>query len=77
MKKTYNDVPNLHAIVLRYLGTTEHRGARLLLYSPRFEQRIIVSRDYATSNIVCVFAYSYDRIGYVTRYDIKIWSQKS
>lgn len=52
MYKDYNDVPNMHAVVVRYHGPTNCKGARVSLYSPRFEQRIYCSRDYGTNNIV-------------------------
>jgi hypothetical protein len=49
--KKYKDVPNMHAILVKYHGPTNTRGSRVSMYSERFQERISVSYDYTTRDI--------------------------
>lgn len=46
-RRTFNDVPALHLIEVRFMGPTNHRGSRVRLTSPRFEQSVTISYDYS------------------------------
>lgn len=52
MQKKYNDVPNMHAIVVKYHGPTYTRGSKVSLYSPRFNQRVYIPYDFGARDIV-------------------------
>ena len=49
--KKYNDVPNMHAILVKYHGATNTRGSRVSMYSERFSERVSVSYDYRARDI--------------------------
>jgi hypothetical protein len=47
----YNEVPNMHAILVKYHGPTNTRGSRVSMYSYRFNVRVSVSYDYDKRDI--------------------------
>lgn len=42
---------NYHLIEIRYLPPTNHRGSRVSLHSPRFDDRLTIPYDYYYANI--------------------------
>lgn len=40
-------VPNLHVLIVKFLGATNSRGARVKITSERFEDSITISYDYS------------------------------
>lgn len=45
------NIPNLHAITVKYHGPTNSSGSRVTLYSDRFKARITIPYDYAKSSV--------------------------
>ena len=41
---------NLRAFKLKYLGATDHKGARISITDTRHKQRVIISRTYETES---------------------------
>ncbi len=49
--KNVQTMKNLHTLEVTYLGATNSRGARVKIYSPRFDQSVIIPYDYQFTNI--------------------------
>jgi hypothetical protein len=44
-------IKNYHALVITYLGPTNHRGSRIRIKSDRFEQAVTIPYNYEFNNI--------------------------
>lgn len=51
-------VQNYHILIIKFHGATNTRGARVSIYSPRFEERKFIDYDYGEYNII-VMAQNY------------------
>jgi len=45
-----NTIKNYHALVITYLGPTNHRGSRIRIKSDRFEQAVTIPYNYEFNN---------------------------
>jgi hypothetical protein len=55
---------NFHCLEITYLSATNSKGSRVKIYSPRFEQSVIVSYNYEFST-VCDIAQDYlEKLGF-------------
>lgn len=52
---------NYHTLTVKYLGATNNQGARIKITSERFEQSIILSREYSTESTEQAINYLNDK----------------
>jgi hypothetical protein len=47
---------NLHTLEVTYLGATNSRGSRVKIFSPRFDQSVVIPFDYEFNDIAEIAA---------------------